>query len=86
MADTLLNGEFSRVSSEKAPFIWAALSLYWTQMARLLPGKAARAEYSENRQFYPVCVSITVARVWCISAPSMAYVTCIATCARASDT
>lgn len=60
MADTLLNGEFSRVGSEKAPFIWAALSLYWTQMASLLPGKA-RAEYGENRQFCPVCGSIQVA-------------------------
>jgi len=60
MADALLNVELSRVSSEKAPFIWAALSVYWSQMANLLPGKAP-AEYGENRQFCPVCGSITVA-------------------------
>ncbi|NIG87809.1 formate dehydrogenase accessory protein FdhE [Serratia symbiotica] len=63
MADILLNGEFSRVGSEKAPFIWAALSLYWTQMASLLPGKAPRAEYGENHQFCPVCGSIPVASI-----------------------
>ena len=59
MAGALLTSEFSQVSSDKAPFIWAALSLYWAQMASLIPGKA-RAEYGEQRQFCPVCGSMPV--------------------------
>lgn len=59
MAGALLNREFAQVGSENAPFIWAALSLYWAQMASLIPGKA-RAEYGEHRQFCPVCGSIPV--------------------------
>ncbi|PVZ83565.1 formate dehydrogenase accessory protein FdhE [Serratia sp. S1B] len=59
MADHLLKGEFGKVGSDKAPFLWAALSLYWAQMASLIPGKA-RAEYGEQRQFCPVCGSIPV--------------------------
>ena len=53
MASALFASDFSLVSSDKAPFIWAALSLYWAQMASLIPGKA-RAEYGEARQFCPV--------------------------------
>ncbi|XNM52917.1 formate dehydrogenase accessory protein FdhE [Escherichia coli] len=37
----------------------AALSLYWAQMANLIPGKA-RAEYGEQRQYCPVCRSMPV--------------------------
>ncbi len=59
MATALLKAEFSKVGSDKAPFIWAALSLYWAQMASLIPGKAT-AEYGEQRQFCPVCRSIPV--------------------------
>jgi len=62
MASALLNHEFSKVSSDKAPFLWAALSLYWAQMASLIPGKA-KAEYGEQRQFCPVCGSIPVSSV-----------------------
>ncbi len=29
LASALLEGEFAQVSSDKAPFIWAALSIYW---------------------------------------------------------
>lgn len=54
MANALLKGEFAQVGSDKALFIWAALSLYWAQMASQIPGKA-RAEYGEHRQFCPVC-------------------------------
>ncbi len=54
MASALFVSDFASVSSDKAPFIWAALSLYWAQMASLIPGKA-RAEYGEQRQFCPVC-------------------------------
>lgn len=59
MATALLNREFAQVGSENAPFIWAALSLYWAQMASQIPGRA-RAEYGEHRQFCPVCGSIPV--------------------------
>ncbi|VXC41976.1 formate dehydrogenase formation protein [Enterobacterales bacterium 8AC] len=59
MASALLNHEFAKVGSDKAPFIWAALSLYWAQMASQIPGKA-RAEYGEHRQFCPVCGSMPV--------------------------
>lgn len=62
MADALLNGQFSQISSDKAPFIWAALSLYWTQMAALISG-TARAEPGEQRQFCPVCASVPVAGI-----------------------
>ncbi len=62
MASALFNNAFSQVSSDKAPFIWAALSIYWAQMAALIPGKA-RAEYGEQRQFCPVCGSVPVAGV-----------------------
>ncbi|WP_075182434.1 formate dehydrogenase accessory protein FdhE [Pantoea sp. 1.19] len=62
MASALFNEDFAQVSSDKAPFIWAALSVYWAQMAALIPGKA-RAEYGEQRQFCPVCASVPVASV-----------------------
>ncbi|WP_323835166.1 formate dehydrogenase accessory protein FdhE [Photorhabdus africana] len=62
MADALLKNEFSKVSPKKALFIWAALSLYWAQMANQIPGKA-RAEYGEHRQFCPVCNSMPVSSV-----------------------
>nr|CAA34149.1 unnamed protein product [Escherichia coli K-12] len=41
MASALFASDFSSVSSDKAPFIWAALSLYWAQMANLIPAKPA---------------------------------------------
>lgn len=62
MATALLNDDFIKVSSDKSIFIWAALSLYWSQMASLIPGKA-RAEYGEHRQFCPVCGSMPVSSV-----------------------
>ncbi|WP_034949101.1 formate dehydrogenase accessory protein FdhE [Erwinia oleae] len=62
MASALFDNDFARVSSDKAPFIWAALSVYWAQMAALIPGKA-RAEYGEQRQFCPVCASVPVTSI-----------------------
>lgn len=62
MATVLLNGKFSQVPSEQALFIWAALSLFWAQMASQIPGKAT-AENGEHRQFCPVCGSIPVSSV-----------------------
>lgn len=58
-ADALLQHRFSAENNDKAPFIWAALSLYWAQMATQLPGKA-RAEVGEHRQFCPVCGGVPV--------------------------
>lgn len=62
MASALFAGDFAKVSSDKAVFIWAALSLYWAQMASQIPGKA-RDEYGEQRQFCPVCGSMPVASI-----------------------
>lgn len=62
LADALLAGEFNKVGSDKAVFIWAALSLYWSQLAHQLPGKS-RVEYGEQRQYCPVCNSAPVASV-----------------------
>lgn len=62
MADAMFRNDFAQVSSDKAPFIWAALSLYWAQMAALIPGKA-RTEAGDHRQFCPVCNSVPVASV-----------------------
>ncbi|QKJ85086.1 formate dehydrogenase accessory protein FdhE [Paramixta manurensis] len=62
MANALFANEFARVNSDTAPFIWAALSIYWAQMAALIPGKA-RAEYGEQRQFCPVCGSVPVTSI-----------------------
>lgn len=55
-ASALLSGHHSEVGSGRALFIWAALSLYWTQMAAQLPA-SGRADYGEHRQFCPVCNS-----------------------------
>lgn len=62
MATQLLNQDFKHVPADRAPFIWAALSLYWAQMAVQLRG-VGRADYGENRQFCPVCGSIPVSAV-----------------------
>lgn len=42
MASALFASDFASVSSDKAPFIWAALSLYWAQMASLIQESARR--------------------------------------------
>jgi len=60
MASALLAGDFALVSSDKSPFIWAALSLYWAQMAALIPGKAYTESHGQ-RPFCPVCGSVPVA-------------------------
>lgn len=62
MATHLLNQDFKHVPADKAPFIWAALSLYWAQMAAQIKG-VGRADYGENRQFCPVCGSLPVSAV-----------------------
>ncbi|WP_343463750.1 formate dehydrogenase accessory protein FdhE [Pantoea sp.] len=62
LAQALLAGDFAKVSSDTSPFIWAALSIYWAQMAALIPGNA-RAESGEHHQFCPVCASVPVTGV-----------------------
>lgn len=84
MASALFASDFASVSSDKAPFIWAALSLYWAQMASLIPGKA-RAEYGEQRQFCPVCGSMPVSSIVQIGTTG-GYAICTAICAKPSGT
>ncbi len=61
-ANYLLAGEYSKVRSDKSLFLWAALSVYWAQLAALLPGKA-KAELGEQRHFCPICGSAPVASI-----------------------
>lgn len=59
LADSLLNERYEEVGADKAVFLWAALSLYWTQLAQQLP----RGEESHVGERYtcPVCDSAPVA-------------------------
>lgn len=62
LADQLLAQEFSTISSDKAIFIWAALSLYWLQLTQHLP-KTAQMESAEDLHLCPVCQSAPTASV-----------------------
>ncbi len=62
LASALLAGDYAAVGSDRALFLWAALSLYWAQMASQLPGRA-QAEYGEQRHVCPVCGSMPVSSV-----------------------
>ncbi|GAB3471481.1 formate dehydrogenase accessory protein FdhE [Azotobacter salinestris] len=62
LADALLAGDYRVVGSDRAPFLWAALSLYWTQMAAQLPA-SGQAGVGEGRQCCPVCGGAPVASV-----------------------
>lgn len=76
MATELLCQDFKHVPADKAPFIWAALSLYWAQMAAQLRG-VGRADYGENRLFCPVCGSVPVSAVIAFGAHSgLRYLHC----------
>lgn len=59
MATQLLSQNFNLVSSDKAVFIWAALSLYWLQLAQQIPHNS-RQENTENLHHCPVCGSVPV--------------------------
>ncbi|MDG2941598.1 formate dehydrogenase accessory protein FdhE [Exercitatus varius] len=61
-ADKLLAQEYSQVASDKAVFIWAALSLYWVQLTQFIPHHAA-LESGEDLHTCPVCNSAPVASV-----------------------
>ncbi|WP_413734071.1 formate dehydrogenase accessory protein FdhE [Sodalis sp. RH21] len=60
-AQSLLDGDLAAVGSDLAVFLWAALSLYWAQMAARVRGQA-RADGGQ-RQFCPICGSAPVASV-----------------------
>ncbi|WP_424407980.1 formate dehydrogenase accessory protein FdhE [Pasteurella sp. PK-2025] len=61
-ANALLAQEFSQVSSDKALFIWSALSLYWVQLVQQIP-HTSHKDSGENLHFCPVCGSAPVASV-----------------------
>lgn len=62
LADKLLAQEYSQVASDKAVFIWAALSLYWVQLTQFIPHHAT-LESGEDLHTCPVCNSAPVASV-----------------------
>ncbi|TRO39819.1 formate dehydrogenase accessory protein FdhE [Pseudomonas sp. ALS1131] len=62
LADVLLSGRYEAVGSDRALFLWSALSLYWTQLAARLPLHAS-AGLGENRQLCPVCAQAPSASV-----------------------
>lgn len=62
LADQLLRDNVLPNQSDKAIFLWAALSLYWAQLVQQIPHQA-KTELGENRQFCPVCGSTPVASV-----------------------
>ena len=61
-ADQLLAGEFSAVGSDMAPFLWAALSVYWAQLVRQRP-LISREGVGVERHHCPVCGSAPVSSV-----------------------
>ncbi|TCP96890.1 Tat proofreading chaperone FdhE [Cricetibacter osteomyelitidis] len=62
LADKLLAQDYRAVGSDKALFIWAALSLYWLQLAQQLP-RNAKAESGEQLHVCPVCGTAPTASV-----------------------
>lgn len=62
LASALLAGDYEQVGSAAALFVWAALSLYFTQLANALPASAS-AVLGEQRQHCPVCASAPLASV-----------------------
>lgn len=62
LAGDLLAGRYADVGSDRALFLWSALSLYWVQLAAGLRLHAS-AEPGENRQLCPVCAQAPSASV-----------------------
>lgn len=54
LADKVLAQEFATISSDKAVFVWAALSLYWFQLVQQIPHNA-KQESTEDLHLCPVC-------------------------------
>lgn len=84
MASALFASDFASVSSDKAPFIWAALSLYWAQMASLIRAKPARN--TVKRASIARCAVRCRSPAWCKSAPRRGCVICTVTCAKPNGT
>ncbi|MDD0823241.1 formate dehydrogenase accessory protein FdhE [Mannheimia sp. AT1] len=61
LADNLLGEHYELVGADKAVFIWAALSLYWVQLAQQLP-RNVRPEVG-HKHLCPVCNSAPVTSV-----------------------
>lgn len=61
-AQHLLMGQYAEVSSNESLFIWCALSVYYTQLASLLPGKAV-ADTAQQCWHCPVCQSSPTASI-----------------------
>lgn len=61
LADQLLTENFATVPSDQAIFIWAALNLYWLQLAQQIPHNANAEVGSRHR--CPVCGSAPVASI-----------------------
>ncbi len=84
MASALFASDFSLVSSDKAPFIWAALSLYWAQMASLIQVKPA--PNTAKRASSARCVVQCRSPAWYRLVRHRGCATCTATCVKPSGT
>ncbi|QLB13205.1 Tat proofreading chaperone FdhE [Bisgaardia hudsonensis] len=62
LADQLLKQEISSVGTDKAIFIWAALSVYWQLLTQKISHNAIM-ENSDNLHICPVCGSAPVSSV-----------------------
>ena len=62
LADRILAQDFAQIGSDKAVFIWAALSLYWLQLTQQIP-HSSNAESGENLHICPICSAAPVASV-----------------------
>ncbi|NUF28398.1 formate dehydrogenase accessory protein FdhE [Gilliamella sp. ESL0254] len=58
----LLNGKFDCVDGNEALFIWSSLSVYYSQLASQIKGKAI-AESTDKNCLCPVCNSMPVASI-----------------------
>lgn len=61
-ANHLINGEFNCVNCNEAMLIWSALSVYYSQLASQIKGKAI-AENTDKSWLCPVCNSMPVASI-----------------------
>lgn len=68
IADQLLTGDVSGAGSDGAPFVWAALSLYWSQLVRQKP-LIPHETVGVARDLCPICGNAPVASVVTIGPP-----------------
>lgn len=62
IADKLLNEDFQAISNDKALFIWAALMVYFRQLASLIPHNAVK-ESGDDLSHCPVCHTAPTASI-----------------------